>query len=253
MENGPFSCQRLPVYCSVSSRVLPLRFSLTMYPIVMIEVIVMFPLALDDQYTAMPWDALDAVVFDVGNVLLTFNGAAFLRACFPDNSVLQNRLQQKIFHSPYWAALDHGLLTNQDAAEAMAGHDTDLLPSIRQVLDAWPSLMEPIQEGIDALHVCKAHGKKIYILSNFHDGPFTWVSHHHNFFDLADGFVISARVKLCKPDPMIYRHLTDTFRLEPGRTLFIDDTPANVEAAMHAGWQGLCLNAKGKLSAFIGQ
>ena len=26
-------------------------------------------LTLDDRYSAMPWDALDAVVFDVGNVL----------------------------------------------------------------------------------------------------------------------------------------------------------------------------------------
>lgn len=212
----------------------------------------MFPLAIDDQYTAMPWDSLDAVVFDVGNVLLTFDSAAILRACFPDDVSLQNRLQQKIFRSPYWAALDHGLLTNQEAAAAMAGHDSDLLPVIDRVLDVWPSMMEPMQEGVDALRVCKAHGKQVYILSNFHDGAFSFVNRHFDFFDLADGFVISARVKLCKPDPMIYRHLTDTFRLEPARTLFIDDTPANVEAAMHAGWQGLCLNAKGKLSAFIG-
>ena len=26
---------------------------------------------IDDLYTSMPWDALDAVVFDVGNVLLS--------------------------------------------------------------------------------------------------------------------------------------------------------------------------------------
>ena len=30
----------------------------------------MIRLLIDDQYNSMPWDAIDAIVFDVGNVLL---------------------------------------------------------------------------------------------------------------------------------------------------------------------------------------
>ena len=31
---------------------------------------------IDDQYETMPWDELDAVVFDVGNVLLSYSPEA---------------------------------------------------------------------------------------------------------------------------------------------------------------------------------
>ena len=38
---------------------------------------------LDDRYETMPWDALDAVVFDVGNVLLSYSPEEELEAFFP--------------------------------------------------------------------------------------------------------------------------------------------------------------------------
>ena len=34
--------------------------------------------------------------------------------------------------------------------------------------------------------------------------------------------------------------------------VFIDDNPANIEAALMMGWQGFCLNRPGKLDAFMG-
>ncbi len=38
---------------------------------------------IDDRYETMPWDALDAVVFDVGNVLLSYSPEEELEAFFP--------------------------------------------------------------------------------------------------------------------------------------------------------------------------
>ena len=34
---------------------------------------------IDDQHETMPWDELDAVVFDVGNVLVAFQPQLFFR------------------------------------------------------------------------------------------------------------------------------------------------------------------------------
>ena len=64
--------------------------------------------------------------------------------------------------------------------------------------------------------------------------------------------MISAREGLVKPDPAIYKTLTDRYGLDPARTLFIDDAAANIEGAIHAGWQGFWFNRPGKLSAFFG-
>ena len=212
----------------------------------------MVRLMIDDQYGTMPWDALDAVVFDVGNVLLTFSPEKLLAELFPDDGALRATLMERMFRSPYWVMLDHGTLSSEEAVTAMAGRDASLRPIIAQVLEYRLNLKQVIQEGLDALHACRAHGKKTYVLSNYQDYAFQYVYDRYDFFRLFDGLVISAREGLVKPDPAIYKTLTDRYGLDPARTLFIDDAAANIEGAIHAGWQGFWFNRPGKLSAFFG-
>ena len=68
-----------------------------------------------------------------------------------------------------------------------------------------------------------------------------------------DGAVVSAREKMVKPDPAIFAKLIERGGLQPEGTLFIDDSPANIAAALVFGMHGFCFNAPGKLSAFIGE
>lgn len=211
----------------------------------------MLKMTLDDQFASIPWDALDAIVFDVGNVLVTFSPEKILQEFFPDDAALRALLLDRIFRSPYWIMLDRGSITLEEAVRAMTGSRPELEPAIRRVIESRLDLKEPIPEGVAALRLCKKMGKKVIVLSNYQDEAFEQVCRKYDFFQLFDGFVVSARLKLLKPCPAIYRKLTDTFGLEPARTLFIDDTPANVEGAMNEGWQGLCFNKPGKLSSFI--
>ncbi|SEE07282.1 HAD family hydrolase [Ruania alba] len=50
-----------------------------------------------------------------------------------------------------------------------------------------------------------------------------------------EAVLVSGEVGMVKPDPAIYELLISRFSLDPGRTAFIDDSPANVEAARAAG------------------
>src|SRR5699024_2148963 len=51
--------------------------------------------------------------------------------------------------------------------------------------------------------------------------------------------VVSGREGLIKPDPAIFEILRERFGLDPVRTVFVDDLPANVEAARSPGFLGL--------------
>ena len=53
-----------------------------------------------------------------------------------------------------------------------------------------------------------------------------------------DDIVVSGRVGLVKPDPAIFELTRDRFGLDPARTVFVDDLPANVEAAQRLGFIG---------------
>ena len=44
---------------------------------------------------------------------------------------------------------------------------------------------------------------------------------------------------VAKPDPAIFALLIDRYRLDPAATVFVDDSPRNVEAATAAGLQAV--------------
>lgn len=206
---------------------------------------------IDDLYPSMPWDELDAVVFDVGNVLLSFNPQGILEELLPDDKALYPVLTEKIFRSPYWMMMDHGDATLTEAADAMVGNDTRYEKQIRHVMTHWIEMKHVLDEGLQALDACKAHGKRVFVLSNYGSDAFEHVYHKYDFFKRFDGMMISARVHLLKPDPDIFHLAAETFGLDPERTLFIDDVPANIEGALHAGWQGFCHLRQGKLREFM--
>jgi len=205
---------------------------------------------IDDLYASMPWDDIDAVVFDVGNVLLSFQPEEILKRVVPERPDLHAELTIRVFKSPYWCMRDRGSIMAEDAIAAMSRTAPELEPYVRRVIEQWIDI-PPMQEGVDALHACKAHGKKLYALTNYADEAFAHACHTHGFFSLFDGLVVSSRVHMMKPEREIYDHLIRRFCLDPARTLFIDDSIANIEAALDAGWQAICVNRPGKLAAFF--
>ena len=122
----------------------------------------------DDIYETMPWDAVDAVVFDVGQVLLSYNPQEILDEHVPDRPDLHPFLLEKIFRSPYWLMRDHGLMTRDEAIEAMIGRDEPLRPYITRVMQLGgfegsaaggaenaAKLQGAWQEGLRPLELCR--------------------------------------------------------------------------------------------------
>lgn len=212
----------------------------------------MIHMMLDDLYPSMPWDKIDAVVFDVGNVLLRWDSSSLLQKILPDRPDLHPILRQLIFQSPYWVMQDRGIITPEEAITGMTARHPELEPFVRRIMNEWVDL-EEMPEGIGVLKACKAHGKKVYVLSNYPKGGFQHAVETHAFFSLFDDLFVSSHYQLVKPESAIYAKATEALHLTPGRTLFIDDSPANIEAALHFGWQAFCVNAPGKLTAFFGQ
>jgi putative hydrolase of the HAD superfamily len=68
----------------------------------------------------------------------------------------------------------------------------------------------------------------------------------------ADDLVSSARVGVAKPDPRIYEIAAERAGAAPSRCLFIDDRPANVEAARALGMTGVHYRTIDDLTAVLG-
>ena len=59
------------------------------------------------------------------------------------------------------------------------------------------------------------------------------------FLGMVDGYILSWREKLAKPDPQIYHLLLDRYSLRAEECIYIDDSKINVLAAVNLGMTGI--------------
>lgn len=213
-------------------------------------------LLFNDQFERMPWDAVDTVVFDIGNVLLRSDPSDVLEALFPDET-RREQVAQAVFHSPQWAQLDRGTIMYADAPRLMAQGDAQLKADIERLLEKLVDHREavaepvPIEAGWAAARACAAHGKRLCVLSNYQRAAFEYNTAHYDIFDLFDVRLISCYVHQMKPEPEIYDTLIHVAGIDPARTLFLDDTRVNIDAAMDAGIHGYWVNDHAALARFF--
>lgn len=192
----------------------------------------------NDLYSAMPWDKIDTVVFDIGNVLLSYHPEQMLREAYPDDPAMQRRMLP-IFGLPYWIMLDRGTANRAKFAQLASRGDEALRRDIEALLARLCAFKYPVPEGVAILRACKARGKRTLALSNYGAESYADISARHDYFGLLDGALISAHEGVLKPEREIYALLIERYHLDPARTLFLDDAPANVEGALFAGLQSL--------------
>ena len=84
----------------------------------------------------------------------------------------------------------------------------------------------------------KARGYTLYLLSNAARRQHTYW-HDIPGSEYFSGTFISADYHLLKPEDAIYQAFFRKFGLKPEDCLFIDDSPANIEASENAGMAGI--------------
>ena len=178
------------------------------------------------------------IVFDLGNVLISFIPSEYLKKKnYPAN--IRNTIIHDIFQSEEWKKLDNGDITVGEAIESIAPRSALKREEIALVFNLRVDIMFPLDDNVRLLPALKKQGFRIYYLSNFHMDIFEIVSHDYYFFKYFDGGIVSADVKLSKPDVRIYRLIMEKYSLKPEVSLYIDDIEENVVAAEKVGMNGL--------------
>ncbi len=119
------------------------------------------------------------------------------------------------------------------------------VPSGNQVAEAWNAMLLGWNEGVFQLLEALRARYKVYLLSNTNEIHLQWIlitlKHQYEISDwdtrFFDQTFYSHRVGMRKPNKEIYDHVVENTGIIPENTLFIDDTPANLETPREAGWQ----------------
>lgn len=187
------------------------------------------------------------IVFDLGNVMVTYQPEAYTRAFVRDDAEAK-RLCRAIFFSRPWLECDLGGITRQEAIMRVCQENPDDTEIILRITDDCDSkMLAASAENMALVKRLRAAGYNVYYLSNINDPAIEVLTRKYDLFDLFMGGIASNRVHLLKPDPEIYRLLVETYRLKAEECLFIDDMPVNTEAARMLGFHTITLKAIGSL------
>lgn len=186
------------------------------------------------------------IVFDLGNVLLSFDPVKYIENKINDESKVST-VCEAIFKSEEWLMLDRGTITEREAIDRIVERNLELSELIELVMDNWYEILTPMEESFKILGELKEKGYKILFLSNFHMIAAEKVVARYEFNKHFHGGVFSYVENLLKPEKEIYLRLLEKYDLVPEETIFIDDTKVNVEAANSLGINGLVFENADKL------
>ena len=181
---------------------------------------------------------IDHIVFDIGKVLIHWDPTIPFQRIIPDADERRWFFDNVCTHD--WnMEQDRG--REWPAAEAVLIETfPDHADNIRAFRKHWHEMVPHAYDGSVAIMETLIHqGRDVTMLTNFAADTFRHARDLYPFLNTPRGVTVSGEVRLIKPDIEIYRLHGRTFDLDPARTLFIDDTQANVEGAKAAGWQAV--------------
>ena len=190
--------------------------------------------------------AMDAVLFDLGRVLLDWDPRYYYRHLFAKEETLEDFVQRVIAHE-WYLEMDAGKPSGQAITERSRAFP-EYAELIARWNEGWPVMMRgAISGSVDILDELRQRGVRLYALTNFSTETWPIAKARFEFLSWFEDAIVSGEHGIVKPDPRIFELAISRCRLDPVRTAFIDDVPANVEAGRACGLRAIQFTTPAKL------
>ena len=201
----------------------------------------------------MDTPSCDTLLFDLGAVLIDWNPRYLYRPLFQGDETAMEHFLAEIA-PPWWnLEIDAGKTFDQAVAErsALHPHHAELIALWR---DGWETMLrEEIAGSVEILGELRKKGHGLHALTNWSAETFPIARRRFEFLNWFENIVVSGEVGLAKPDPRIFALAIERCRLDPARTVFIDDSLCNVEAGRKAGLRTLHFRNPDQLRADLNE
>ena len=184
---------------------------------------------------------IEFIYFDLGNVLISFDHSRAFQQIAELTGISPARAEQVLFGGDLQTRYEKGEISTGEFHQYFC-EQAGVEISLDSLCFAASNVFEPLEDSIQLLRTLNQAGHRLGLLSNtcdchwrfiLDDGRFSFL---HSSFELT---VLSFIEGCAKPGADIYRIAASRANCDPGSILFIDDLPANVEAAQSIGIDGI--------------
>ena len=176
-----------------------------------------------------------AVVFDIGNVLIEWQPERFYDAAIGPEK------RRAMFAAVDLHAMNDRVDMGENFTETIYA-TADSYPAwrdeIRMWHDRWIEMAAPvIDHSLRLMQALQTKGIPVFSLTNFGIQSYDLAALHYPFLRNFDHDFISGHLGMIKPSSAIYETVETRSGVAPERLIFTDDRLDNIEAAKQRGWQ----------------
>jgi len=173
---------------------------------------------------------LEAVIFDIGNVFVEWDPRNLYVNHFDDLKAMEHFLSH--ITTPAWnLEQDRGRLF-ADAVKMLSDEHPDFADKIQMFHSNWIQMLgAEISGTVEILNTLQSDGVPVYAITNFSAETWPIFCSRHAFTERFVDIIVSGHEKIIKPDAEIFELAIKRFGLVPERSIFIDDSLANVRGA----------------------
>ncbi|MEO6288407.1 MAG: HAD family phosphatase [Ginsengibacter sp.] len=190
---------------------------------------------------------IEAIIFDLGGVILDIDYNLTQKAFENEGVKNFDEMYSQVKADKLFSNLETGHVSEQDFYKEF-NNCTGLNFSNAQICNAWNAMLLSFREN-SLLFLDQIKLKyKIFLLSNTNQIRYDLFNKIYNekirnkaFDDFFDKAYYSFEIGLRKPDAACYELVLESNSLNPGNTLFIDDSEQNIVAANNLGIQTIWL------------
>ncbi|MCB0420858.1 MAG: HAD family phosphatase [Bdellovibrionales bacterium] len=179
---------------------------------------------------------LDSIVFDLGNVLISWDPRNLYKKIFKESEEMEYFLTHVCSQS--WNhTLDGGRdwnLAIADKVKEFPKYESE----IRAYKDRWPEMLDgEIVEVVRVLRKLSAvESIQLFAITNWAHETWPIAQDKFSFLKLFKDIVVSGIEGVCKPEPQIFELLLERNQLQAHQCVFIDDSFPNVIRARELGF-----------------
>jgi HAD superfamily hydrolase (TIGR01509 family) len=178
----------------------------------------------------------EAVVFDLGKVLVDFDYSIAARKLAAQSRRTPAEVQHLIDHTPLLYQYETGQLTRSGFFAAVVAA-TGFAGTLEEFSAFFADIFSPIEPMVALHHQLRQHRVPTYIFSNTNDLAVGHIRHNFPFFSQFDGYVLSFEEGAMKPDAKIYQAVERLTGRQGTQLVYLDDRPENVAAGRARGWE----------------